>query len=394
MARRIVEWYEVNKRDLPWRRKPYCDDPCCVYVSEIMLQQTQVKTVIPYWERWMRELPTIRALAEAAPERVLKLWEGLGYYSRARNLQAAAREIVARHGGVFPEKFEAILELPGIGRYTAGAIASIAFGQAAPLVDGNVARVLCRYLGLRGDPKSKETSAALWEAATKLVQAAHEEDACSELNQGMMELGAMVCLPREPRCGECPVRSGCFAFKNKCVGELPEVAPRAKTTARVFRAVLIVRVGKVFLRQRPAGVVNAGFWELPNLEAKGESARETVATLANSRAVDATGGGRSSAFGRSGKREPAKAGTTNPEASMANGALPQPLCVIKHSITRYRMTLEVYRADASSALDGKWFSGDDLKLLPMVNAHRKALLMAGLLPLPRSEAGKSLMELE
>src|SRR3954465_332219 len=154
----LLHWFDKNARDLPWRRTR---DPYAIWISEVMLQQTQVKTVIPYWERWMRELPTVARLAKAKPERVLKLWEGLGYYSRARNLQKAAQLIIAEHDRVFPREFEKVLDLPGIGRYTAGAICSIAFGAPKPIVDGNVARVLARYLGIRGDPKSSETNAAL-----------------------------------------------------------------------------------------------------------------------------------------------------------------------------------------------------------------------------------------
>src|SRR5687767_5339189 len=176
-----------------------------------MLQQTQVKTVIPYWQRWMREMPTIEALASAKEHRVLKLWEGLGYYSRARNLQKAAQMIVRESGGVFPKAYEEILELPGVGRYTAGAIGSIAFGLAAPIVDGNVARVLTRYLGIVGDPKSRATREELWQAAAKLVRAT---EACGDLNEGLMELGATICLPTKPECARCPVRMRCYALKN------------------------------------------------------------------------------------------------------------------------------------------------------------------------------------
>ncbi len=341
LATAIVSWYRSSKRDLPWRRKPFCDDPYCVYVSEIMLQQTQVKTVIPYWERWMRELPTIQSLAEARPERVLKLWEGLGYYSRARNLQKAAQEIVARHGGVFPTKLEDILELPGIGRYTAGAIASIAFGLPAPIVDGNVARVLTRLLGLRGDPKSKATSAALWENAARLVKAA---SSFGDLNQGLMELGATVCLPRQPRCDSCPIQPHCYAWKNGKTADLPEIAPRAAAQARRFRAALMIKGNKIFLRQREAGMINGGFWELPNIEANGETPAETFQQLFEAA----------------------------PEKISA-------LCEIKHTITRYRMTLELFRVSKTPLQMGKWLNVNQLGLLPVVNSHRKALQKAGVI---------------
>jgi len=279
-----------------------------------MLQQTQVKTVIPYWERWMREFPTIQSLSNAAEERVLKLWEGLGYYSRARNLHKAARQIGSAS---FPTEFEAILELPGIGRYTAGAIASIAFGQQKPIVDGNVARVLSRFFGLTDD---------CWKASTKLVEST---DSPSDLNQGMMELGATICLPRKPLCRGCPLHSRCYAFTEDKIAKFPPPKRRAVTATRVFRAELHRLGDSILLRQRPPGVVNASFWELPNEE-------------------------------------------------VFENSTSQPLCIIKHSITRYRMSLELHPARRPAKGSGKWFKASDLTGLPIVSAHRKALARIGL----------------
>jgi A/G-specific adenine glycosylase len=353
-ASQLIAWFRVNKRDLPWRRTR---DPYAIHVSEVMLQQTQVKTVIPYWERWMRELPTIRSLARAKPERVLKLWEGLGYYSRARNLQKAAQEIVAKHGGIFPNTFQAILELPGIGRYTAGAIGSIAFGLPTPIVDGNVARVLARYLGIRGDPKNRETSAALWETAGALVKSAHEDNACGELNEALMELGATVCLPRQPRCDDCPAQKKCFAWKNGNVNELPEVAARVATRARVFRAALVRDGDGIWMRQRPEGVVNGGFWELPNVEAFGE--------------------GPEASFNR--------------DFGGAKSGLER-LCDVKHTITRYRMVLEVYGGFGSASSGCKLLLPKDFNKVPIVNAHRKALARLGLIGASKEYTAKNLME--
>jgi len=302
-----------------------------------MLQQTQVKTVIPYWERWMRELPNVTALAEAKPERVLKLWEGLGYYSRARNLQNAARQIVALHGGRFPSSFEAILDLPGIGRYTAGAIASIAFGDAAPILDGNVIRVLARYFGIRGDPKAKITNHTLWALAEELVRAAKPLDACSELNQGLMELGALVCLPREPQCKVCPLHARCFARKNALTSVLPETPARPEATKRLFHALLARDAGKILARQRPDG-----FWELPNWEVGGEKAHPAYSEFKDAK-----------------------------------------LCEVKHTITRFRMTLEVFSAGKLRHLKGsKWVSFTTLEKVPIVTAHRRALVKLALLPPP------------
>src|SRR5690242_15502981 len=205
----LLRWFAANARDLPWR----CTrDPYAIWVSEIMLQQTQVKTVIPYWEHWLRELPTIKAVAKASPDKIHKLWEGLGYYSRARNLHQAARQIVGKNGGKFPENFDDVLALPGIGRYTAGAICSIAYNQPTPILDGNVIRVLTRVFGMRGDPREKRRNAKLWQMATRLVEAA-APNSCSELNQSLMELGALICTPRNPRCAECPVSRDCIALR-------------------------------------------------------------------------------------------------------------------------------------------------------------------------------------
>ena len=320
-ASQLIAWFSEKKRDLPWRRTR---DPYAIWVSEIMLQQTQVKTVIPYWERWMRELPTVAALAGAKEERVLKLWEGLGYYSRARNLQKAARMIVEK-GGVFPRTHEEILELPGVGRYTAGAIGSIAFGLATPIVDGNVARVLTRYLGIFGNPKSRATSEALWEAAGKLVRAA---EARGDLNEGMMELGATVCLPSNPECGRCPVRMKCFAFKNGAVERLPEMAARVAAKRKVERVAVVVKGGKILLRKRADGVVNAGFWELPAVE-ESEGLKR--------------------------------------------------LCDVKHTIMNYRITTELFAIEGGKWSRCKLFNISDLSRVPLVSAHRKGLVKAGYL---------------
>ena len=340
-ASQRIAWLRENKRDLPWRRTK---DPYAIHVSEIMLQQTQVKTVIPYWERWIRELPTIQKLAKAKPDRVLKLWEGLGYYSRARNLQKAAQLIVANHGGVFPREFANILDLPGVGRYTAGAIASIAFGLPAPIVDGNVTRVLARYLGIRGDPKSRATNETLWEAAARLVKAAHEENACGELNEALMELGATVCLPKQPLCQNCPVRARCFAWKKDKTEKLPEVSARPEVTQRIFRAALIRQGEGIWMRERPNGGVNAGFWELPNLEANGEPREQTLEALF---------GGKKVRF--------------------------KHLCDVKHTITRYRMILEIFEGIAAAPADCKLLSRKDFKRIPIVNAHRKVLARIGVI---------------
>ena len=272
----LLDWFAANARDLPWRRTR---DPYAIWVSEIMLQQTQVKTVIPFWERWLSELPTIEAAAKAPSAKIHKLWEGLGYYTRVRNLQKAALVIVEKHGGKFPGKFDEVLALPGIGRYTAGAICSIAFNQPKPILDGNVIRVLTRIFGIGENPKEKTTNARLWQLAEELVLTHHAKhrkirgrakNSASHFNQSLMELGALVCTPRNPQCLICPVNKFCIAFKENRTEELPNLGKREAATARTFFAFVIERNGKFLVRQRPVGVVNAHLWEFPNVETNGK----------------------------------------------------------------------------------------------------------------------------
>jgi A/G-specific adenine glycosylase len=246
-----------------------------------MLQQTQVRTVIPYWERWMRELPTIESLALAPTETVLKLWEGLGYYSRARNLQKAAIQIQATFSGRFPGTHRDILELPGIGPYTAGAIASIAYDHPSPILDGNVIRVLTRLEGLAGDPKAAPMQSALWSRAAELVTMASElprrrtplpppplrlSGPCSALNQSLMELGATHCTPARPNCGECPLSKECRAYAMGTPEAFPQTAPRPATVSRHLATLLWEHRGCWLLQRRPANGINEGLWEFPNIE--------------------------------------------------------------------------------------------------------------------------------
>jgi A/G-specific adenine glycosylase len=252
----IVPWYRACARDLPWRRDP---SPYRVWVSEIMLQQTRVETVIPYFERFLLRFPTLDALAAAPEEAVLEAWSGLGYYRRARRLQAGAVEIARRHGGRFPEDPRDVRALPGVGRYTAGAILSIALGQRAPIVDGNVTRVLCRVFGVEGDVSKAAASRRLWEIAGEAVACGDP----SEVNQAQMELGALVCLPREPRCAKCPCAATCVARLEGRVFELPRL-PARRAAVDVARAALLVRRdGRVLLRRRRSDEISPGLWDLP-----------------------------------------------------------------------------------------------------------------------------------
>ena len=258
LVEKLSAWFVREKRDLPWRRTR---DPYRVWISEAMLQQTRVETAIPYYERFLARFPTVEALAGAEEDSVLAAWSGLGYYRRARALRAAAQVIVERHGGRFPDEVEQLLELPGVGPYTAGAIASIAFGRPEPLVDGNVTRVLSRVFGVEG----ARTGPRIWSLAKELVT---EEDPGS-WNQALMELGALVCLPRAPLCDRCPIADRCVARKEGRVEELP--APRARPSTISIDVVVLAasNAGRWLLERRPAKGRMAGMWQLPTVERRG-----------------------------------------------------------------------------------------------------------------------------
>jgi A/G-specific adenine glycosylase len=261
---RLVAWYVESRRPLPWRQTR---DPYAVWLSEVMLQQTRVDTVIPYYQRFLREFPTILALAEAPEERVLTLWSGLGYYRRARMLHAAAKQVASEHAGRLPAEAEQLRRLNGVGAYTAGAIASIAFGRRAAVVDGNVARVLTRIYAIEGDVKSSAVRAQLWQIAEGLIS----EGRCDpgDWNQALMELGATVCLPRAPKCGDCPVRDACMARTQDVVHELPGRV-RAKRRPRTVERVSIVLASKgaVLLARRRVDTLFGGLWEPPTTDGK------------------------------------------------------------------------------------------------------------------------------
>ena len=254
----LLQWYQENARVLPWRTD---HSPYRVWVSEIMLQQTRVAAVIGYFERFMAALPTPRALAEVPEDELLKLWQGLGYYNRARNLQKAARQIVTDYGGKVPADYEEIRGLAGVGDYTAGAIASIAFGMPVPAVDGNVLRVVSRILGDSRDISQQATKNAVRE----LLLAVIPREAPGQFNQALMELGAMVCLPNgAPLCEQCPVRELCTAHLEHRTAELPVKAAKKSRRVEQRQVWLIFRGGRVALRRRGKKGLLAGLWEYPN----------------------------------------------------------------------------------------------------------------------------------
>ncbi|MBN8729648.1 MAG: A/G-specific adenine glycosylase [Acidobacteria bacterium] len=258
MRKALARWYGGAKRDLPWRRT---SEPYPVWVSEIMLQQTRVAAALPYYERFLQLFPTVESLAEAPEQELLAVWSGLGYYSRARNLQKAARQIVAAGG--FPRTFEGLRELAGIGDYTAAAVASISFGLPHAVLDGNVMRVLTRLLADAGDIQSPKTRSRLAAVAQEFL----DKRAPAEHNQAVMELGALVCAPREPQCLLCPLAAHCVARLEGRAGQFP-VKLRKQTKVEIALALLVIeREGRVLVWQRGDGEGRmAGFWELPSLE--------------------------------------------------------------------------------------------------------------------------------
>lgn len=257
----LARWFRRRRRDLPWRREPR--DPWAVLVSEVMLQQTRVETVAPRFAAFLRRWPTPAAMARSREESVVAAWSGLGYYRRARNLHRAARAIVARHGGRFPRDAASLRALPGVGEYTAGAVGSLALGLSLPVVDGNVARVLSRLFALRGDPRRGAAARRVRDLAASLVP----RRGAGAWNEGLMELGALVCVPGRPRCGECPLARDCRARREGLEDRLPEIPrPRRARAVRLAAAVVEDARGRVLLMRRPAEGLLGGLWELPSAE--------------------------------------------------------------------------------------------------------------------------------
>lgn len=271
VARSIEQWFASAARDLPWRRRR---TPYRVLVSEVMLQQTQVARIIERFPRFLRRFPSLKALASASLDEVLAEWEGLGYYRRARLLHQTARAVVAEHDGRMPKEPESLRRLPGIGRYTAGAIASLAFGRRTSLVDGNVARVILRLGGIEHAIDSPEASRHCWSVADRLVEVAEDP---ARLNEGLMELGATICTPTSPACDRCPVRTGCAARAAGRQALIPRPKSRGRRRVVVHHAVLLRDArGRAWLEQRPERGLWAGMWQCPTLEDAGELPADEV----------------------------------------------------------------------------------------------------------------------
>lgn len=308
LAPLLLAWFDKHARVLPFRGTR---DAYAVWVSEIMLQQTQVATVVPYYERFMARFPTVEKLASARLDSVLKLWQGLGYYTRARNLHKAARLVVQRHGGVFPSAFEDIVALPGIGRYTAGAIASIAFNQVVPVLDGNVMRVLCRLYCVEDNPKMPAAQKHLWQLAATLVP--HERP--GDYNQSIMELGATVCTPKSPECAHCPAQSLCLAYARGLQETLPNIPKAAATPHYTVAVGLVFKDDKLLIDKRKPDGLLGGMWELPGgKKQKTETLKQTVAREIR-------------------------------EETGITVAVGSRLCVVRHAYSHFRITLHAFRCD-------------------------------------------------
>ncbi|RPI41132.1 MAG: A/G-specific adenine glycosylase, partial [Betaproteobacteria bacterium] len=259
-AQRVIDWQGRHGRhDLPWQRSR---NPYAVWISEIMLQQTQVATVIPYYQRFLQRFPDVGALASASVDQVMQLWSGLGYYSRARNLHRAANEVAKEHAGVFPHDATSLGKLPGVGRSTAAAIAALAFGSRCAILDGNVKRVLCRYFAVAGDPSSSAVERDLWALAERLVPQAQAD----VYTQGMMDIGATVCLRQRPKCSLCPLAADCAAHRSGRVDRFPQRRQRAALPEREVAMFVLHHRAEVMLQKRPPHGIWGGLWSLPEAD--------------------------------------------------------------------------------------------------------------------------------
>jgi A/G-specific adenine glycosylase len=343
LRRRLLTWYAKHARDLPWRKSR---DPYRVWVSEIMLQQTQVATVRNYFARFVKAFSTVHKLADADESEVLRLWEGLGYYRRARQLHAAAKQLIADYGGKFPQEPAELQALPGIGRYTAGAIASIAFNKRSAILEANTIRLLSRLIAYRGNPHITTGQRVLWQVAEEILP---QKDV-AEFNQALMELGSLVCTPADPKCGECPLASICAASTLNLQHEIPLAKPRQVFTNLREAAIIVRKNGTVLMRRCGPTERWAGLWDFPRFE------------------LEATG----PLFA---KKEIVEKVAQQTGITCELGAL---LITMKHGVTRYRITLECYeaayvsgRAQPAAATEVKWTPFARVSMLPLSTTGRK-----------------------
>ncbi|MBI1793954.1 MAG: A/G-specific adenine glycosylase [Chloroflexi bacterium] len=334
---RLLIWYRDNERDLPWRGL-FRGDPYAVWVSEIMLQQTRVETVIPYFEKWMKQFPNVKALADASEQEVLHVWEGLGYYSRARNLHKAAKIVVEKYNGELPRDLGALRQLPGIGRYTVGAIASMAFGLDEPTLDGNLRRVFARVFDVSQPADSSAGEKILWGLA-----AAHlPRGRAGDYNQALMDLGAAICLPKNPHCLACPLTKLCKARELGIQEKRPVLKPKKSTPHYVYVAAVIIQRGCVLLAKRPSKGLLGGLWEFPNGRVNGDPAKELAKAIQLATRLKV-------------KRKEA-------------------LGIIRHAYTHFKVAVHVFRCELISISKDeniKWVKLDELQEYPMGRVDRQ-----------------------
>ena len=359
IRQRLLKWFDKHKRDLPWRATDESStrNAYQVWLAEVMLQQTQVATVLPYFERWLQRFPTLQALAAAPQDDVLKQWEGLGYYSRARNFHKAAQTIVNELGGHIPQTVEGLLALPGIGRYTAGAIASLAFGQDAPILDGNVKRLLSRLFALSDQPSA--ISHRLWELSEALLP----KGRAGEFNEAMMDLGASICTPRAPDCAQCPLQPQCAAYAQGQPEAYP-IQPAKKATPHKNLGVLVLfnARGQVLMGQRPVNGLLGGLWEFVSDEI-GDEAMLLDGSLA-------------SAVQRMAVQHIGLQVVVNTEDFIG---------IVKHAFTHFKITKHVFEvrlstspkvlANPSSYKQVHWVEMNEIKQLALTRSDQKILAM-------------------
>jgi A/G-specific adenine glycosylase len=335
IRRRLLQWFEKNGRDLPWRRTR---DPYAIWISEVMLQQTQVKTVLPYYRRFLKTFPTVRHLARADLSRVLKMWEGLGYYSRARNLHLASKMVIKNHQGEIPDTLKDLRRLPGIGRSTAGALLSFGFDKSAPILDGNARRVICRIFAISDSPLKGKTEVLLWQIAESLTPRVGS----NPFNQAIMDLGSMVCIPKNPQCPRCPIQSHCKGYLSGDPERYPTKKPKKKIPQFTAVSAVIQKDGNVLLKRRPPRGLLGGLWEFPNwkIEEKRSSRLMLKKHIEN-------------------------------ELGM-NVQVKESIGEFHHTYTHFKLTLLVYECQPLEGNeDRKWFSPRRLPSLPMSRIHRK-----------------------
>ena len=372
---RLLDWFASHRRDLPWRRTR---DAYYVWLSEIMLQQTQVATVVPYFNRFVAAFPTIKALAAADECEVLRLWEGLGYYRRARQLHRAARTIVSEFHGAFPRTPAEALSLPGVGRYTAGAVLSIAFDQPAPILEANTIRLLSRLIGASGDVSTSTGQRRLWSVAGELVAG----ESPGDLNQALMELGSLVCAPRDPKCEECPVAKWCVARRDGRQHEIPRLRGKPIATFVNEAAVIVWKDGKVLLRHAQLGQRWAGLWDFPRFQLDSDLAPSGAAAPRRRKPGAASA---DLIATTNGDVPPRMQTEIVAQAESITGTRIGPmrlLSTMRHSVTRFRITLHCFEAVAATAPrqrsdhrrrhgEMRWFEPGELPSLPMNTTGRK-----------------------